>query len=112
MEPKYVSSLLAVSRCESCEKFFWYPREICEFCMGRTSELQVEPRGTVYSLTTVFRPPARFEGRAPYQVALVSCDGGFRMLAMTDSPLAIGARVSIGVRVIPGVGEVAVAAEQ
>ncbi len=42
-------------------------------------------RGTVYSYTTVFDPPAGFEAYAPYPVALVKLDEGPMVTAqLTD----------------------------
>ena len=102
---------LMASRCERCEKTYWYARPICSSCMALTTRTALQPSGTVYSLTTVHRPPALFEGRAPYQVVLVDCDDGYRMLAMAETPLAIGARVSIRSRKVADLGEVPVAAE-
>jgi len=42
---------------------------------------------------------------------LVDCDDGYRMLAMAETPLSIGARVSIRSRKVADLGEVPVAAE-
>ena len=42
-------------------------------------------RGTVYSYTTVYNPPAGFEGMAPYVIAIIELDEGVRLTAqLTD----------------------------
>jgi uncharacterized OB-fold protein len=50
--------------------------------------------GTVYTETVVFSPPAQFVADAPYQIAIVSLEGGGRLTARIA-----GARVAIGDRV-------------
>ncbi|MEO8027199.1 MAG: OB-fold domain-containing protein [Bryobacteraceae bacterium] len=47
--------------------------------------------GTVYTETIVFAPPSQFVDEAPYQIAIVSLDGGGRRTVRID-----GDRVAIG----------------
>ncbi len=54
-----------------------------------------EIRGTVYTETVVYSPPAAFAQDAPYQTAIVVLDGGGRVTARV-----LGERVSIGDRVV------------
>lgn len=53
-------------------------------------------RGTVYSETVVHSPPEAFRNDAPYQLAIVSLDGGGRVTTRI-----VGERVVIGDRVQP-----------
>ena len=48
-------------------------------------------RGTIYSETVVWSPPAQYAADAPYQLALVDVDGAERMTARI-----LGDRVVIG----------------
>ena len=50
--------------------------------------------GVVYTETVVHAPPEQFIADAPYQLAIVSLDGGKRLTARID-----GERVAIGDRV-------------
>jgi len=49
---------------------------------------------TVYTETVVHAPPAEFVADAPYQLAIVSLDGGTRLTVRI-----LGARVKIGDKV-------------
>jgi len=50
--------------------------------------------GVVYTETVVHAAPEQFVADAPYQLAIISLDGGHRLTARID-----GARVAIGDRV-------------
>ncbi len=50
--------------------------------------------GTIYTETVVYSPPEAFASEAPYQIAIVSLDGGGRMTSRI-----LGERVSIDDRV-------------
>jgi uncharacterized OB-fold protein len=48
-------------------------------------------KGLIYTETTVFAPPEQFAADAPYQLVIVSLDGGKRVTARVE-----GERVAIG----------------
>jgi uncharacterized protein len=76
------------------QKAVFYPRVICPFTGSNRLEWRVSSGlGTVYATATVH--PAR-EG-APYDVALIDCDEGFRLMSRVED-LAPEA-VKIGMRV-------------
>ena len=76
------------------QKAVFYPRVICPFTGSARLEWRVSAGlGTVYATTVVH--PAR-EG-APYNVALIDCDEGFRLMSRVED-LAPEA-VKIGMRV-------------
>lgn len=51
--------------------------------------------GVVYSETVVHSPPAELAGQAPYQLVLVTLDGGTRVMGRAaGGKLEIGDRVS------------------
>ena len=66
-------------------------------------------RGTVYSYTTVYEPPAGFEAYAPYPVALVKLDEGPMVTAqLTDlgpDDLRIGLPVEMVTRKLSEQGD-------
>ena len=90
---------LEVQYCPACEKYIFYPRELCPYC------LEVEPawkeasgRGELYSYTVVRRSALEaFEKKVPYIYALVDLDEGVRVpTRIVDCPID---QVKIGMAV-------------
>ena len=89
---------LAFQRCADCGSAVFYPRVLCPACGGTSLEWsESSGRGTVYATTAVYR---RYE--APYNVALIDLDEGFRMMSrvegMPAEDVEVGMRVSLSVR--------------
>lgn len=66
---------LMVQRCEACGTHRWPPRLTCRSC--RSPDLawvEVAPRGTLYTYTTVGRPTAKGFSSTPYTVGFVALD--------------------------------------
>lgn len=85
---------LAYQWSPEAQRAVFYPRVICPFTGSELLEWRVSAGlGTVYATTVVH--PAR-EGK-PYNVALIDCDEGFRLMSRVEeiSPEA----VKIGMRV-------------
>lgn len=78
-----------------CGKAQFPPKARCDACDGERLEMrQAAGTGTIFSITVVHRPPSdALRQYAPYGIALVDLDEGFRMMAHADPDLAIGARV-------------------
>ena len=73
--------------CLDCQAFFYYPRPICQKCMGKNIEYRpVSGKGTVYSYTVIRSPQPAFRGMEPYVVANVELAEGVRMMTniLTD----------------------------
>jgi uncharacterized OB-fold protein len=90
---------LLLQRCGACQKFRFYPRSVCPFCLSDTFEwTESTGRGTVYSFTVIHRAPSRaFQGKVPYVLALIELDEGIRMMSnVVDTDPA---EVRIGMRV-------------
>lgn len=91
---------LVYQQCGHCDRVQVYPRTHCGHC--HRAELQWQRsagRGTLLSHTTVHRAASpQFQQRAPYVLALVDVDEGFRLMMNIDPvrPLAIGDTVEIG----------------
>jgi uncharacterized OB-fold protein len=72
--------VLRVQRCGDCDAYVFVPQWFCPRCQSETLDwVESSGRGTVYSLTTVYRPQ-RPEFEVPYTVAIVELEEGFHML--------------------------------
>lgn len=101
---------LVGERCEHCHNAIFPPRDVCPHCAEPAQkEFALSGRGTVYSYTTVYDPPAGFEAYAPYPVALVKLDDGPMVTAqLTDvapDDVAIGMPVEMVTRKLAEQGE-------
>jgi uncharacterized OB-fold protein len=93
----YVSHLekgeLAYQFSPEANRAVFFPRVICPFTGSEKLEWRVSKgRGTVYA-TTIVHPA---EG-APFNVALIDCDEGFRLMSRVEDIAA--SDVTIGMRV-------------
>jgi uncharacterized OB-fold protein len=92
---------LVVQWCRPCDEAVFFPRVVCPRCLR--DDLEWRPSagtGTVYAFTVEHRPQdPRLADRAPYVVALIDVDEGWRMLTNivgTDPhAVAVGARVEV-----------------
>ncbi len=72
---------LRVQRCRDCDAYVFIPQPACTSCLSEGLEwVDSSGRGTVYSLTTVYRPQ-RPEFGAPYTVAIVELEEGWHMIS-------------------------------
>jgi len=85
--------------CAHCQNSFFSPQVVCPSCQSpEWSYQRSSGRGAVVSHTTIHRPPdPRFE--APYVVADVEVDEGWRMftwiVGCDPSEVSIGQRVEV-----------------
>ena len=80
---------LTVPHCRSCNKFHWYPRANCPFCLSDSIELKpAKGTGTIYSFSVSRR------GKDSYVIAYVTLDEGPTM--MTNIVNADNAKLAIG----------------
>ncbi|KUG03294.1 hypothetical protein ASZ90_019393 [hydrocarbon metagenome] len=72
---------LKIQYCPACEKYIFFPREICPYCLEVKPEWkETRGRGTIYSYTTVRRNSLpEFEDRVPYTYAMVELHEGIRI---------------------------------
>jgi len=84
--------------CPHCEAKIFPPRDVCPHCGQEAKQtFTFRGRGTVYSFTTIYEPPAGFAEGAPYTVALVKLEEGPMVTAqLTDVE---GQAVEIGMPV-------------
>ena len=85
--------------CAQCARSFFTPQVACPHCGSENWSYQPSVgTGTVYSMTTIFRPPLpAFE--APYVLAIIDLDDGWSMLSRVvgcdPDAVHIGMRVSV-----------------
>ena len=87
--------------CESCGAVVFYPRSQCPRCLeGKLRWLISQGEGTIYSYSVVRRHTHPFFAtQAPYVVAWVDLDEGFRLLSnivgVDPDAVRIGRRVRV-----------------
>ena len=74
---------LVLQQCNECDRFRFYPRSICPFCLSdQFVWRRSDGRGSIYSFTVIHRPPApSFRSRVPYVLALIDLEEGVRMMS-------------------------------
>ncbi len=88
---------LRVQRCLDCGGHIFIPQPVCTHCTSDALEwVDSTGRGTVYSFTTVHRPP-RPEFDVPYTVAIIELDEGFHMLTNLVDCAPEGIRIGMEV---------------
>lgn len=99
---------LTYQTCPACRAIRYFRRGFCPTCGHEGAETrQASGRGTVYAVTTVARAPSpEWKALAPYGIALVDAEEGFRFMAHAAPGLAIGDAVTttfrhVGEAVIP-----------
>ena len=66
---------LKIQKCGGCETHRWPPRITCRNCRSTEVEwVAVDPRGTLYTFTTVGRPTAKGFSSTPYTVGFIALD--------------------------------------
>ena len=84
--------------CDDCNKIVFYPRRHCPHCMGLNLSWKTsQGEGSVYTYTVIRQigHPA-FRERAPYIIAWIDLDEGFRMLStVVGDEITIGQRVRV-----------------
>lgn len=77
------SNQLEIQYCPDCDKYIFFPREMCPYCLAVIPEWKTTcGRGRIYSHTIVRRSALReFADRTPYIYAIVELHEGFRMPA-------------------------------
>lgn len=90
---------LTYQACRGCGHVQFYPRAQCTACQSADLQWKVASGlGTVYTATVNHRAPtAAFKAEAPYVIALIDLDEGFRMMmnVINCEPASVG----IGMRV-------------
>jgi uncharacterized OB-fold protein len=93
---------LLIQRCEDCGARQSLPQACCRSCLSeKVTWSETSGRGTVYSYTTIHRPPSpRFATDVPYTLALVELEEGVRLLSNIIGIPPEDVRVAMPVEVV------------
>lgn len=94
---------LWLRHCNSCEKIYFYPRDICPGCYSRdTNWVRSTGKGILHTFSIVYRAPhPAFKDDVPYVVALVELEGGARIptnlieVEVTPEKIKVGMPVEV-----------------
>ncbi|MCA3131697.1 MAG: Zn-ribbon domain-containing OB-fold protein [Betaproteobacteria bacterium] len=86
---------IAFQRCSGCGHAWYFRRSFCPACGApEPRAVQASGAGRVHAVTEVARAPSEaLRARAPYCIALVDADEGFRLMAHVERGTHIGDRV-------------------
>jgi len=95
---------LAYQACPRCQAVWYFRRTFCPHCGASAPESrQASGQGTVHAITLVTRAPSEeLRAYAPYAIALVDTDEGFRVMAHAQPGLSIGERVACRFETLAG----------
>jgi uncharacterized protein len=92
---------LLLPRCETCQKWHFYPRSVCPHCGSENiAWREASGRGVIYSVTHVHRAPSPgFEAMVPYPLAIIALDEGphlmSRIVGASGTDVQIDAPVTV-----------------
>ena len=74
---------LLIQKCKNCNKFVFYPKIICPFCLSENLEwVRASGCGKVYSYSVIYSyQPEVFSDDVPYVIAIIELDEGVRMMS-------------------------------
>lgn len=92
--------------CGACGRVQYFHRAFCAACgASDPSERRASGKGRVYATSLVCRAATpETKAHVPYNILLVDCAEGFRMMAHGEKDLAIGDEVIV--RFVPFAGKV------
>ncbi len=105
------------TKCGSCGRFFFPPREICTDCrrksLGKMENEKLSGSGKIVSYTIVHDAPDAFKAQVPYMMAIVELDEGPRITGQivnypqpdNDQDIMIGRKVNSVFRKISADGK-------
>jgi len=84
-----------IKRCTACKKAFWYPRNLCPFCMSAETVWEESPgEGVIYTYSVMHRSPT-----GPYAIGYVTLNEGPAVLTnfvdVAPDELSIGMKVKV-----------------
>jgi uncharacterized OB-fold protein len=90
-----------VQRCLRCGAYRYHPKEICNRCQALDAEWAViTGRGEVYTYTVIRRVPTpAYQAHAPYVIAHVTMEEGFRMIGTLRNIEPQEVRIGMPVRI-------------
>lgn len=93
---------LRLQRCGGCAQAVFYPRVLCPRCGSQDlAWVAATGSGTVYSTTTVRRPPER---GGDYDLSIVELDEGPRLMTRVEGVAPDQVRIGMGVTAVVRAG--------
>jgi uncharacterized OB-fold protein len=91
-----------VQRCDDCGAYRYIPKERCPVCLSsQAAWVAISGRGEVYTYTVVHRAPTpAYQAEAPYVIAHVTMDEGFRMVSNLQGVDPAAARIGLKVQLV------------
>lgn len=90
---------LLLQHCNDCQKYIFYPRQLCPHCFSENIEwVESSGEGVIHSYTVVHRPLPQFKDEAPYVVGLIELKEGVRMISRiigSREEISIGESVTV-----------------
>lgn len=82
---------IVFQRCDACHAAWYFARAFCPHCGTADPQTRAASgRGFVYAITTVTRAPSpELRALAPYRIALVDMEEGFRAMTHAAEDVAI-----------------------
>ena len=76
------------SECTKCKTSYFPTRKLCPACRrkGSIATKMFSGKGTIYSFSEIYAPPAGFELEAPYTIAIVQLEEGPKITAQIVAP--------------------------
>jgi uncharacterized OB-fold protein len=90
---------LAYQYSPAADRPVFFPRILCPYTGSETLEWRISSgRGVVYATSTVHPPTGE-----PYNVSLIDCDEGFRMMSRVEGlpPAEVQIGMQVEVRILP-----------
>jgi len=73
------------NQCGACNRIYFPPRESCPYCrrksMDKMKNIKLNGKGKIVTYSIIHVAPERFEGQAPYPIAVIKLDEGPRLTA-------------------------------
>lgn len=92
---------LLIQRCESCQRFIFYPRSLCPYCFSEAPAwVEASGVGTIYSYTVAHQAFGPFAAQVPFVVAIVELAEGVRMMTRITGAEPASVRIGAAVRVV------------
>jgi uncharacterized OB-fold protein len=90
---------LRIQKCNSCQKFYFYPRPFCPRCDSDDVTWQtVSGKATLASYNISYRPMPMFKTDEPQVIALVELDEGVRLMSNIVGVEPVPEKLPLGLR--------------
>jgi len=91
------------TKCESCGRSFFPPRQDCPYCISSDIEwVKVKGPGKLLAFTTVYYGPSGFENDTPYTLGIAEFENGIKVLGRVSKNIDIkDIKIGMELKLIP-----------